>query len=453
LKNLRAIILAPLILLASLFTVPGIPYAHAATGLVCLAEPSDTACPAYPPSFTQALGALLNVTVRIQGSDSLNGFDIQVMSDPTILIGVDAYTTGSVLSFTTLVRCINGMLKAGSSCAPQDGLGVIHLAAVTFGSASGAPVSGLLFTAVFKVLAASSGVPISFNTGCAGTSVSNTCVSITNGTPGSPPVPQTIQEATFSFGEGSAIATNGGVSTTATNPRSVTYLVWESGLSLSRCGPLGCNYGNFYGVSGEIDIYNQNVSSGQSKAYWVSVDYPFGGAHYWFQAGYLLGEAPDSNFYSSPVIYGEYNGLTYNFRVLNHPSFGSQHSLKLWIVTNGTGTGTIHNYGNIMLDSTLVEQFQLPDGFTTGLLSAMIEVHGFVSPEKNPMAHWSQLRFEASPSFPGGWWLNWGDNIATLDWTHSEIQITTPYWVNTVSQTEFYVFLFRTGGGGTMPRM
>jgi len=188
-------------LLTSLFVVPAIPNAHAA-GQICLADPSTTGCPALPPTLDQAPGGLLRIAVRASGVDALNGFDIQVRSDPTILTGVSADLTGSIIPFSALVICINGLLQAGSSCAPQDADGVVHLAAVnTAGATTTPPTNGLLFTAVFKVLAGSDGTPIFFNTGCSGTSVGpDVCVTIANGVPGAPPVPVSIQEATFMHG-------------------------------------------------------------------------------------------------------------------------------------------------------------------------------------------------------------------------------------------------------------
>ena len=225
LKKLGKLIVIPLILLASLLAVPGIQYAHAA-GEVCLAASTDTTCPAFPPAFDQAPGALLHVAVRVSGADALNAFDIQVVSDPTILTGVSADLTGSVIPFSALVVCINGILQTGSSCAPQDGAGSVHLAAVnTAGATTTAPTNGLLFTAVFKVLAGTPGVPISFNTGCSGTSVSpDVCVTLASGTPGAPPITVVTQEATFSHGPDYGFAVSPATTTVAPGS-SFTYTI------------------------------------------------------------------------------------------------------------------------------------------------------------------------------------------------------------------------------------
>src|SRR6266566_1211420 len=125
----------------------------------------------------------VSVPIQISGSDSLNGFDVQVVADPTILQGASVSLSGSVITSPTIVvECINGILVVGTTCAPQDGSGVVHLAVVQIGSLLSG--TGLLFTINYNIVGQSALSPITFNTGCSGTSVaSGDCVTISNGQP------------------------------------------------------------------------------------------------------------------------------------------------------------------------------------------------------------------------------------------------------------------------------
>jgi hypothetical protein len=211
LKKLETLLVIALTLFTPLFAIPAVPVAGALPGLVCLSNTAGP-CPPTPAAFDQAPGSLLRVAVNIQGSDALNGFDVQVKADPAFLQAADTDLTGSLLPTPTVVlKCIGGSLKTGNACTPQDGPGVVHLAAASLGFISTAPTSGLLFTAVYKVMAGSTGLPIGFNTGCTSSPTSvagGVCVTIANGVAGAPPVPETAQGGTFSHGQDFTIAAN-----------------------------------------------------------------------------------------------------------------------------------------------------------------------------------------------------------------------------------------------------
>lgn len=158
-------------LLSALLLVPTV--AHAATGQVNINGGTEVLSGQAP--------ATVSVPINIVGSDPLNGFDIQVVADPTIL-SASSVTLGSVLASPSIViECINGILVVGSTCAPQDANGVVHLGAAQIGSLTSA--SGVLFTINYNVVGNTAGTPISFNTGCSGTSVAGDCVTISNGSP------------------------------------------------------------------------------------------------------------------------------------------------------------------------------------------------------------------------------------------------------------------------------
>src|SRR6266487_2803630 len=170
-------------LLSSLLLVPNVT--HALTGQVNINGGAQVLSAQAP--------ATVSVPINIAGSDPLNGFDIQVFADPTILSAASV-SLGSVLASPSIViECINGILVVGSTCAPQDANGVVHLGAAQIGSLTSA--SGVLFTINYNVVGNSAGTPISFNTGCSGTSVSGDCVTISNGSPTA--VPETDLGTTF----------------------------------------------------------------------------------------------------------------------------------------------------------------------------------------------------------------------------------------------------------------
>ena len=194
-------LLLPIILiLGAFFYLPSIMInVHAATGTVCLIDTSSSSCPTSPASLTGTVGTQLRVSVFLQGSDHINGFDITTVADHTILKPAGVDLTGTILPSpqTIIVHCDGGVLKTGNSCSPPDTADTIHLAAVGASGILSTATTGLLFTAIYNVTSTTSGIPVGFQTGCSGTSVPpNTCVTIANGTP--TPVPETIQTARFS---------------------------------------------------------------------------------------------------------------------------------------------------------------------------------------------------------------------------------------------------------------
>ena len=170
-------------LLSSLLLVPNV--AHALTGQVNINGGAEVLSAQAP--------ATVSVPINIAGSDPLNGFDIQVFADPTILSAASVSLGSVLVSPSIVIERINGILVVGSTCAPQDANGVVHLGAAQIGSLTSA--SGVLFTINYNVVGNSAGTPISFNTGCSGTSVSGDCVTISNGSPTA--VPETDLGTTF----------------------------------------------------------------------------------------------------------------------------------------------------------------------------------------------------------------------------------------------------------------
>jgi hypothetical protein len=187
LKKHSVIFVIPLLLIAAIFAPVGV---YGATGVVSVNGGTQVTA--------SGTATTVSVPIQISGSDALNGFDIQVVADPTLLSTASVSLAGGVLSNPTIVlECINGVLVAGTVCSAQDGPGVAHLAAVQTGTLTTAPTTGLLFTINYNILGLTTGTPITFNTGCgAKTSIANgDCVTIANG--GATAVSETDQGSSF----------------------------------------------------------------------------------------------------------------------------------------------------------------------------------------------------------------------------------------------------------------
>jgi hypothetical protein len=175
LKKLSPLFVIPLMLLFALVNPISV---HASTGLVSINGGQ--------PVISAQTDTAVSVPIYVSGGNSLNAFDIQVKADPTILQAASVSLSGSILTSASIVlECMNGVLVAGTVCSAQDGSGVVHLAAAQTGALIAPPASpglGLLFTINYNIIGHTSSTPISFNTGCTTTSVSNgDCVSLGNG--------------------------------------------------------------------------------------------------------------------------------------------------------------------------------------------------------------------------------------------------------------------------------
>lgn len=174
---------------SSVFPVKALP-----NGLICLADPSTTACPSSPPTFTGSPGSSLTVAVNVQNSSSFNAFDIRIHADPTIINGTSVSLTGSVLQNPVVVHeCVNSFFMAGA-CQSSPGIVNVIIAA---SSSTTAPTTGRLFSVTYRIVGTSSGTPIDYPTGCSSSSVTGTttCVAVSNG---GTTVPESVQAATFS---------------------------------------------------------------------------------------------------------------------------------------------------------------------------------------------------------------------------------------------------------------
>ena len=191
------ILLISEMLVAGLYIAPSAfrPVHGGLVGEVCIARDGSTSCPVSPPLIisTPPPASQLRVAILVNGSDGLNGFDITLVANSSVLKPASVSIGTELLGVPTIiVKCIGG---TGSECAPTDNEDTIHFAAAS-AMLSYSPTTGLLFTAIYNVTGTSYNTPIGFQTGCTGTSVSHgVCVTISNGSTLS--LQETAQTAKF----------------------------------------------------------------------------------------------------------------------------------------------------------------------------------------------------------------------------------------------------------------
>jgi len=169
------------------------------TGIVCIATMDATVCPITTPVITgptPSPTSQFTVAVLVYSSQALNGFDITLITNSSIL-RPSSVQVGTVLANPIqIAKCIGGVNKLGSTACPAtDTAGTIEYAVV--GVLTSQPITGVLFYATYNVTSDSPASPMSFQTGCTNTSVSGgTCVSVSNGSIAL--VSETVQTAKFS---------------------------------------------------------------------------------------------------------------------------------------------------------------------------------------------------------------------------------------------------------------
>ncbi len=196
--------LIPLLTITGLYIAPGIIAPAHATGIVgevCVAPTTASVCPATSPTIpgpapTSGPKKSFQVNVLVDSSDALSSFDITLYADSSVLTP-SGVILGTVLANThEILKCIGNVNKLGlTSCPSTDNANTIHYG--VSGDITSRPITGLLFEANYTVNAISANTPITFQTGCTGTSVAGgVCVTISSG--GTTPDPETSQTAKFS---------------------------------------------------------------------------------------------------------------------------------------------------------------------------------------------------------------------------------------------------------------
>jgi CARDB protein len=202
LKRPLVLLLIPLLAITGLYVAPGIiapAHADGIVGKVCIAATTATACPPTSPTIpgpSPGLKVYFLANVLVDSSDALSSFDITVHTDSSVL-NPAGVVPGTLLANThEVVKCIGGVNKIGTSqCPTTDDANTIEYA--VSGDITSRPITGLLFKANFTVVANSANTPITFQTGCTGTSVpGGVCVTIQSGANANDP--ETSQTAKFS---------------------------------------------------------------------------------------------------------------------------------------------------------------------------------------------------------------------------------------------------------------
>ncbi len=154
----RRILVLFLVVLTTVL-VPGIHKVSAA-GLLYVSPPSITA---------MRVGSTFTVQVKVSGMDSFDGWDISVVSGPTVINATSLVITGNILAANTtgtvkeIAHCIN--TNTANGCRQSDGPGVVESAVRDIGSSAIAPSSGRLFNITYQVVGTGPYSPISIPLG------------------------------------------------------------------------------------------------------------------------------------------------------------------------------------------------------------------------------------------------------------------------------------------------
>src|SRR5205807_10541694 len=104
------------------------------TGIVCIASSDATTCPVVGPVIPGALpspGTQFRVAVLADSSQALNGFDITLLTNSTVLVPFAVQVGPTIANTHTIVECIGGLNKIGSaSCPSTDTAGTIEYGVV-----------------------------------------------------------------------------------------------------------------------------------------------------------------------------------------------------------------------------------------------------------------------------------------------------------------------------------
>ncbi len=202
-KSVAFAILILVILALSTFTIFPLQIGRAQlVGTICVdpaisqatAPTSCSTTPVFLGGSQFTIGSTFTLEVDVAGSDTTNGFEVAVITDPTVLLPLSANITGAgtliniLGSPLTLVNCINnGVGGSANNCVPGvDGNGVAHMAVTTLGGLSSPPTTGRLMYVNYRVIGVSSSSLITYvqnadPTICGASSHPPDCVFISNG--------------------------------------------------------------------------------------------------------------------------------------------------------------------------------------------------------------------------------------------------------------------------------
>ncbi len=253
------------------------------------------------------------------------------------------------------------------------------------------------------------------------------------------------------------------ISTSAIFPiaKADTYLGYQAGEFLYECQEpydYSCQPYNGWGVAANIMIFSPAPPSGEGVGFWVGLDYGVGTpTHYWFQAGYIVGQAPDGNYYSQPILYAEYNNSGYHFQVIaTNVAYRVNHFFQVWVC------GFCNTpLGYIQVDSNIVVTAPAPSQMANGnSIGGVMEVHQLPSLGSAGNVYtagvWADLNYAASspaycPSLSYSAWYKWRTdplypfyNSLGVPTTSSS---TNPYGAGSINSTAFQAAIGGAIGG------
>lgn len=209
--------------------------------------------------------------------------------------------------------------------------------------------------------------------------------------------------------------------------------------------------------SGEHPDRAGDAPAGEGIGFWVGLDYGQGTTtHYWFQAGYIVGLAPDGNWYSQPILYVEYNNGTYVFKVVaTNVAYNMNHFFQVWISAwLSPPTCLIQVDGNVVVNVPAPSQMANGDQITGFLETHQLQSLGTAGNIVGTGV-WSSLYYAAvspawCPSLSCSAWYPWGtDPLQPFYNTLGVPVITNPYTVASLSSTSFTAHLNSVGGACT----
>ncbi|HVH15721.1 MAG TPA: hypothetical protein VNA15_08400 [Candidatus Angelobacter sp.] len=228
---------------------------------------------------------------------------------------------------------------------------------------------------------------------------------------------------------------------------SSSYL-YEAGYEL-----LSCTFANNcyaiaeYGTSGVIYVSSStSLLNGDTIAFWTSVDNYCCGAHWWAQAGLILGIAPNGVTYTQPEMYIEANGTSYTFMPIGPASWNSNHLFQVWInPSNG--------YANFAIDGGPTITIAMPNNFNSGgVIRDYAEVHQNGSCCDLVFGSWGGLQFYQCGFILNSCWNSWNTCCSYA----AAVVSVPPYYAESRSVTNFDVATQTSsglggGGGGGKP--
>ncbi len=257
-KSVAFAILILVILAFSTFTILPLQMGHALfVGTICFdpaisqatAPTNCSTTPVFLGGSQFTTGSTFTLEVDVAGSDTTDGFEVAVMTDPNVLLPLSANITGAgtlmniLGSPLTLVNCINnGVGGSANNCVPGiDGNGVAHMAVTSLGGLSNPPTTGRLMYVNYQVKSLTTSSPIVYvqnadPTICGASSHPPDCAFITNGGGGFDP--ENVQTASFF---------NVATFTMTANPQSFRVIPGASGTSTITLTSIG-------GLSGTITL-------------------------------------------------------------------------------------------------------------------------------------------------------------------------------------------------------